>query len=282
MSDFSKNMRFLGSEMRAMGASEGCQYTAARDMLLASGFPTDFADLAPIAAYKWEKVAFATLEPGAKLAASLMATKVSPEAVEDVQPPWPSFAVDVPPSVLSDSRAFMLVYSGGDGRYTVMTSYQGLFFAGAVESFSKFAQLEIEFDVRDGNPIGQDVTDHVQRVNALLGRLVVNLCVELDNEEFKKTPSTSLRRTKVDAGGIPAALVYKIGRPVKLDVRGDIRAYVAGGRASVPNVRTLVRGHWKMQPHGVGRGSRKRLHVEPYWRGPEDAPVAVRPHRVGQ
>lgn len=33
--------------------------------------------------------------------------------------------------------------------------------------------------------------------------------------------------------------------------------------------------------HGTGGLLRKWIHVEPYWRGGEDAPIAVKTHKVG-
>jgi hypothetical protein len=47
-----------------------------------------------------------------------------------------------------------------------------------------------------------------------------------------------------------------------------------------PSVQCLVRGHWKRQPCGHELQDRKWIQIEPYWRGPEDAPIAVRSHRV--
>lgn len=38
-------------------------------------------------------------------------------------------------------------------------------------------------------------------------------------------------------------------------------------------VRTLVSGHWKMQPCGPKQSERKLIRIEPFWRGPLDAPV---------
>ncbi|MCY1003916.1 hypothetical protein OWM54_42910 [Myxococcus sp. MISCRS1] len=35
-------------------------------------------------------------------------------------------------------------------------------------------------------------------------------------------------------------------------------------------VRVRVSGHWRRQPHGPGRGERKKIWVQPYWRGPDD------------
>jgi len=53
-----------------------------------------------------------------------------------------------------------------------------------------------------------------------------------------------------------------------------------GGKS--PTVQCVVAGHWKMQPCGPGGSERKRIFIEPYWRGPEDAPIAIRPHVLKQ
>lgn len=41
--------------------------------------------------------------------------------------------------------------------------------------------------------------------------------------------------------------------------------------------RWMVRGHWRLQPHGPGRLLRKPLWIDPYVKGPEDKPLDVRP-----
>lgn len=38
-------------------------------------------------------------------------------------------------------------------------------------------------------------------------------------------------------------------------------------------VRTLVSGHWRNQPCGIGHLERKVIWIEPFWRGPEAAPL---------
>lgn len=40
--------------------------------------------------------------------------------------------------------------------------------------------------------------------------------------------------------------------------------------------RWMVRGHWRLQPHGPGRLQRKPLWIDPYVKGPEDKPLDVR------
>jgi len=43
-------------------------------------------------------------------------------------------------------------------------------------------------------------------------------------------------------------------------------------------VRTLVSGHWRNQAKGKGRMERERIWIEPFWRGPEFAPVTEKTH----
>lgn len=57
--------------------------------------------------------------------------------------------------------------------------------------------------------------------------------------------------------------------------------YVAGRRGGKLSTQHMVRGHYKMQRHGEGGAQRKWIHVEPYWRGDENAPIAVRSHVLG-
>lgn len=52
-----------------------------------------------------------------------------------------------------------------------------------------------------------------------------------------------------------------------------------GGDGIPVTVRTLVAGHWKHQPYGQGRAERRLIRIEPYWRGPLDAPDS-KPTRV--
>jgi hypothetical protein len=48
----------------------------------------------------------------------------------------------------------------------------------------------------------------------------------------------------------------------------------AAGEGHAVLVRTLVAGHWKMQPCGPQRMNRRKIFVQPYWRGDEDLPAA--------
>lgn len=45
--------------------------------------------------------------------------------------------------------------------------------------------------------------------------------------------------------------------------------------------RVKVRGHWKNQAHGPEMSLRRRILIEPYWKGPDAAEVLNRPYSVG-
>lgn len=51
-------------------------------------------------------------------------------------------------------------------------------------------------------------------------------------------------------------------QPLGLGTRGPI------------SVQTLVAGHWRNQPWGKGRLERRLTWIEPFWRGPRDAPMS--------
>ena len=55
---------------------------------------------------------------------------------------------------------------------------------------------------------------------------------------------------------------------------------LGGGTGHKQWVRTRVSGHWRNQPHGVGRLERKLIFIEPFWRGDEDAPISAPKHVV--
>jgi hypothetical protein len=68
-----------------------------------------------------------------------------------------------------------------------------------------------------------------------------------------------------------------VGHPVKHDFREHVRSFARGERDKL-SVQSLISGHYKMQPYGPQRSLRKLIWLEPYWRGPEDAPIPIRPH----
>jgi hypothetical protein len=90
----------------------------------------------------------------------------------------------------------------------------------------------------------------------------------------------SLARTP----GMPDIQTYVLGKPLQINCRQAIVDYLEGNTTSrnSPTVQTLVRGHWKHQPYGPGLTARKLIHIEPYWRGPDGAPILIRPTHLSR
>ena len=111
------------------------------------------------------------------------------------------------------------------------------------------------------------------------GRLVVNLAIYIADLQSKGEWSPFGVKRKAKKG--------KSTYPVRRWVLNSIKLAPALRRAADTRMlgspqwkveaRHLVRGHWKSQPCGKGRLERKRVAVQPYWRGPEDGPVLPKP-----
>lgn len=91
-----------------------------------------------------------------------------------------------------------------------------------------------------------------------------------------KRKASRERREEHEKGIWPR--IWLLGQNVKLQSElkrmareialGQSRHAVEGWKVRVKHI---VRGHWKNQPYGEGRGLRKRIWIEPYWRGPDGA-----------
>jgi hypothetical protein len=66
-----------------------------------------------------------------------------------------------------------------------------------------------------------------------------------------------------------------------LDCRPAVHRYMGGSASAPPAVQSIVRGHFKRQVVGISRAGRRVIWIEPYWRGPEDAPILARPYKIG-
>lgn len=108
----------------------------------------------------------------------------------------------------------------------------------------------------------------------VIGRLVCGAVMHI-NAERERHPGAYGRR--VPKRGKASA--HFVGRPLDLDCRGSIGAFLDGRSRRAPSVTTLVRGHWRNQVHGEGRVLRRRQWIQPFYRG--EGPMLVRPVKVG-
>lgn len=232
----------------------------------------------------WGKFGLPQVSPDQKLLASWMATSASPEAIEGTKLPWPFFSIVVPPGWMfttsSEGRHAVtrICVSSAEGRCRLALVDEALVITGA-----KAAPVEdlADLQLRTTDPVwsmpGETIDDNDVRLLRLAGLAVLGVAFEF--EARRSVPALPSRLVSTGPGVAPAVADVRLHRTVSVDARVAVRAFAAEGGRS-PVVRSCVRGHWKMQPHGPQRSERKRIHVEPYWRGPDGAPEVEHTYQV--
>ncbi len=229
----------------------------------------------------------------AKWCASLCATSVPPELAEMIAPPWSCFRIAIPQGLLSveldtdgeraeDCTRLMAMYDD-NAEWTLVLEGSSRIMHLTGERTSQLCEA-IDVEKRNiAHDPGLALTDRDGRVMRLAARLVLAVCISMDRKE--EWPEPTRKRLSLLGPGRqakdPVVRQYVLRPPVRVrvDARKAIKAYVTGTRkGAAPSVQIMIPGHWKNQPHGPRSSLRKFIHIEPYWRGPADAPIAVRPH----
>jgi len=125
-----------------------------------------------------------------------------------------------------------------------------------------------------------DEADYLTRVHLSVSRIIVGVCAEAANaiRMVSETPKRPKGVNAVIWAKKNRARTYKFIQNVKLTNETEklTRDFIAG-RGS-PTVQTIVRRHRKRVACGKGRQDRRWVTVEPYKRGPKDAPIGIRSH----
>jgi hypothetical protein len=262
---------------------------------------------------EWSEHAFPRVQMSHSFASMLMATTISGKELPTVEAPWPAFMIEIPDKLLPlqakdvDScilrvcvNSHLLPTAMPDRwwAYWIQGPRIELHRTGTLEDMAKPGRRERgelvhvdapRVDARDA-PITEDYDafwdayddDQEERIATLVHRLVVGVCVMM-TERANYTERTSDLKKKLGPYAerfekAPESRVYTLGKPVKIDFRQAVRAFVEGRTRGPMTVQRLVAGHHKMQPHGPNSSLRKWIFVEPYWQGDVEAPIVVRPH----
>jgi len=239
----------------------------------------------------WGECGFPHIKIDDSLAASFMFSDVDSSFASEVVHPWTCYAISVPQLFGPKSPTHILVTdlpkhwtkSPNERVFRITACYSDTsnrgFFTSFFGTITSLLREDGEF-VHEGKRFSSFASD--KQVVRLLINLIVGVCIEMSrNENRSAVECIGSMRNSVIPAQYRKDVPFVLGRPVKVDVRDAVRAYVEGKETSGHGVRTLVRGHHKRQPCGFKSMERKWIHVEPYWRGPEDAPVVVRPHILG-
>lgn len=278
---------------------EQCCHDRGDVLLSALATSADYATQLASAA-EWAFDGFPSVVVGARYAAALCATRAPVEMLQDVQSPWPSWVLEVPDQLLT----FVSAYAKEETpvRRLLVSRYRRRRASGELQENSTWDWTAYTADGTTVYRFGVDterllaevvespysaalfpceLTDQDDRTSALIGRLIVGVCLAMEAGHVKRAPKgppPAWRRRSKKAAPPPAGRVYVLGAPIQLDCRPSVRDYINGKRSAAPSVQHVVRGHWKNQPHGELNAHRKRIWVVPYWRGPDGAPVLLRDH----
>lgn len=284
--------RALWSETLAKGITEPGDVTGAIwSLLRRRGLPIDVTmqGLLTSTAF-WCESGFPQVSLSARHAASLMATAVPGAVIGDVALPWDHYAIEVPPGTLTVNHPISGAIEPVDmvflsrrkaARYAVhMFGNAGTVVQVPDRPLTEFAE-ELE-DTTDVWPSGIELSPMDYRAMVLASRLAVGAAITLDSAKYRHRIEVGSRppRGGKTKRGRPVAWAFQLTDDVRVDCREWVRSFLRGGVGSKAAVQTLVRGHHKRQAHGPGGSLRKWIHVEPYWRGPDDAPIAVRSHQL--
>lgn len=248
------------------------------------------------------------------LAASLMATETSEDAINEVMLPWDCFVVRLPRDLVEPGQlkfTHLAVHRHGsafDVRWVdeipdhqkerAIQFYQRK--AGEVWSLYGVSDEQIALARTDAPNVlfgkerpeflfeylNDDHPDRGEtpedRVVQALARLVVGISYLAETPKTLRPKSTKKqphRRWRFSKFPLTSEFVLAPDVPVKLDCTEAVGAFLRGDRKGPPRFQYIVRGHWRNQVHGPGRTGRKRIWIQPYWKGPEEAPRRLREYR---
>lgn len=227
---------------------------------------------------------------------AIVATAVTPEVHSHIKLPWDVVAIEIPNDLLAgrtaDGEAYRVTTlfvsklqqptPEAELVYFALTDTH-VILAGGVTRRGLAGDV-LGLDALDGQPFVMSLSTQERRVTHLLQRLIANVCLAMsDPANLKPLGKGKPHPPAKRKTGQPPLLTFQLGAPVEVDCRQAVRDYIEG-RETKPGkslaLQMLIRGHWKRQHHGAGNSSVKVIWVQPYWRGPDTAPILVRPHVI--
>jgi hypothetical protein len=230
---------------------------------------------------RWADGGYGWLRTTQTYAAALICSDTSTLARADIETTWQTILVELPAELFSGYDR-LLVDFGHDWRFDDEDP------SDAAVHLILFRSTD-HTDRRDRMPatlasiLGIEAVGDVDlALFQAAARLAMGLLMTVQfTDNFRTGKHPAARASGPWARGTPAHRVVIVGRELTTDFSEEVRAFVTGRRAGIPSVQSVVRGHYKRQVIGVGRAGRKVIWIQPYWRGPEDAPILARPYSVG-
>jgi hypothetical protein len=292
--DYQEGIKNLIEHLSSIGTWHGSTLEQAYAAL--SKDPSDRIALETVGMWKflgsWGGLACPTVRPDRAWGSNVCMSSIPKELFAAVRPPWPFFILDIPAEwgwkvwLGKRERPIEFVKIGhheimrsdgtlGDGWYISICSDNGDETPSPLILRTEELLGEIGSDKSIPGPCRETLK--------FIGPLIGAVCMSFANGETRRHGGIGRNKNGKRVGKYPTYHEYVVGRPVRVDLSQRLRDHIAtasGKSGRRPSVQGVVRGHWKNQPCGSGQSERRFIHVEPYWRGPEDAPIAVRPHII--
>lgn len=225
----------------------------------------------------WASSGYPTVRCGDELAAALMLTDSGSAVLED-HLPWPAFVIHVPPGTLHyryEGKAPTPVES-------LLVSQAGNVYMVTLVG----AEPSIPFSVAWGTTLEALLSSRDSWTqHAVVAEMAVNLVrgvlLQIQAGRLERVPpkKAAAGRRWRSPGALPATQDFVLGTAVRggRDYLGAARK-IAAGDQRFGKVQWLVRGHQRWQACGPRHAQRKLIWIEPFWKGPVDAPMLVREH----
>ena len=133
-----------------------------------------------------------------------------------------------------------------------------------------------------------DINNTGDKTMMLAGRLITSIaCGITDPTNIRQVNRQAHekwgnKKRRLFGGECPEKREYQITTPVTINLVPHVVEYQLKKTKEEWKLalRYVVRGHQKLQPYGPNHSMRRIIWIKPYWRGPEAAPVAVRPYII--
>lgn len=270
-------------------------FTEQENPNLTGALALPFEQIITLGSARWADCGFPQVVVGHRYAAALMATNIPEDVLPLVRPPWPAFFIELPDMMLPilDEHGKelplrrVLVQHIHDEKET----WQFLAQTDGITTIWRHGidTRELALSERTGTGTWEGCTFAIPidegvdgRTNQLVGKLIAAVCLAMsDPSNVKAHPSFGGVGDVGRQGKEPKVRTFRLGKPIEVDVRQALDDFIHNRgtrKGSSPTVQTLVRGHWKPKlSERVGYP----VWIEPYWRGPLDAPILTRPVKVG-
>lgn len=291
--DYDRMMMRFGASVWKETYAKGLSEEATREYIEATfASKNSFFRLQARFATSWAVQSFQRISTSHTFAAALMSSDANEDALSTIEPQWRAFMVIVPNNILvcedADGirREFtrIVVHTYKDSAEMALVDLTGITGSGNEWIASYSRPTLVELLTQAGNPATQ-----IGRMWIMGARLVAGLLLSLQHREnfkdryYPYKPGKPGRQSEE-----PAHRDVIVGRPIKVDCRASVARYIEhgvgnkSGKHAPPTVQVLVRGHYRRQVCGVGRSERKVIWIEPFWRGPDDAPILARTKHVAE